>query len=97
MVEGYLESACGPRNGNGTSGARRRPFLVRERSPPAAIPWRTKKEARTADPRLLPHLQPRDAQLDTPYRHAVSPQIDLFHQGNGELQVLRQRGSWDGG
>jgi len=33
---------------------------------PAAIPWRAKKEARTADPRLLPHLQPRDAQLDTP-------------------------------
>ena len=60
---------------------------MRERSPPAAIPWRTKKEARTADPRLLPHLQPRNAQLDTPYRHAVSPQIDLFHQGNGELRV----------
>ena len=49
--------------------------------------FRGEQKRRTADPRLLPHLQPRDAQLDTPYRHAVSPQIDLFHQGNGELRV----------
>src|SRR5215831_7425395 len=45
-----------------------------------------KKEARTADPRLLPHLQPRDAQLDTTCRYADSRQTDLFPRGNGSYR-----------